>query len=73
MDSNVQRFSVGDVIRIPHYKTAGGFRCWKVVGVHLGGTKQEGTYALYPLDVLTNENVHVPCIILETHPGIVRV
>lgn len=70
---DTQKFTVGDVIRMPNYKTAGGFRCWKVVGQHLGGEKQEGTYELYPLDVLCNENVQVPCLILETHPGVVRV
>lgn len=66
-------FGVDDTIRIPHYKTTGGFRVWKVHGVHLGGTYQEGTYRLVPLDVKDNETIHVPCIILETHPGIERV
>lgn len=63
-------YSVGEVIRIPHYETAGGFRVWKVVGVHLGGEKQEGTYHLRPLDVKDNAEIHVPCIVLETHPEI---
>jgi hypothetical protein len=69
----IQRFTVGDVIRMPHYPTCGGFRCWKVIGEHLGGVKQEGTYELLPLDVVGNEAVHVPCLMLETHPEIVRV
>lgn len=66
----VQRFSVGDIVRIPHYKTAGGFRVWKVTARKLGATYQEGTYSLKPLDVNENASVEVPCIILETHPGI---
>lgn len=42
-------------------------------GVHLGGEWQEGTYHLVPVDVHDNETIHVPCIILETHPSIERV
>jgi hypothetical protein len=71
-----QTFTVGDVIRMPHYDTAGGphrKRVWKVVGQHLGATWQEGTYALRPLDYLHNEAIHVPCVMLETHPKIERV
>lgn len=63
-------YSVGDTLRMPHYETAGGFRVWKVVGVHLGGEKQEGTYHLRPLDIKDNAEIHVPCIVLETHPEI---
>ena len=66
-------FKPGDTIRMPHYETAGGFRVWNVQGVHLGGEWQEGTYQLVPVDVHDNEPIHVPCIILETHPGIERV
>lgn len=66
-------FKVGDTIRMPHYETSGGFRVWQVQGVHLGGTFQEGTYRLMPVDVHDNEPIHVPCIILETHPEIERV
>ena len=71
-----QTFNVGDVIRMPHYDLAGGphrKRVWKVVGQHLGGTNQEGTYALHPLDYTDNEPINVPCVMLETHPGIERV
>lgn len=50
-----------------HYPTVGGFRVWKVVGVHLGASGQEGTYALKPLDVRENEQIQVPCLMLETH------
>lgn len=63
-------FDVGDTIRMPHYETAGGFRVWKVEGVHLGGEKQEGTYHLKPVDMKENSEIHIPCIILETHPEI---
>ena len=70
--NELQRFAVGDVIRMPNYPTCGGFRCWKVVGEHLGGEAQEGTYELVPLDVWDNKPVQVPCVMLETHPGLVR-
>lgn len=71
-----QRFNVGDTVRMPHYDLAGGpdrKRVWKVVGVHLGATHQEGTYAMVPLDYVENEAIHVPTIILETHPLVERV
>lgn len=70
---NRDRFTVGDTIRMPHYETAGGFRVWQVQGVHLGGERQEGTYHLFALDIHGNEEIQVPCIILETHPEIERV
>jgi len=60
-------FSVGDVLRMPHYATAGGFRVWAVEGVHLGAEKQEDTYHLKAVDIKDNAKIHVPCIILETH------
>lgn len=66
-------YTVGDVIRMKHYPTAGGFRVWKVIGVHIGGTRQEGTYALKPLDVTANEPINVPCLMLETHSGVERI
>jgi hypothetical protein len=66
-------FKPGDTIRMPHYETTGGYRVWAVQGVHLGGEWQEGTYHLRPVDVHDNETIHVPCIILETHPAIERV
>jgi hypothetical protein len=71
--TKMQQFTVGDVIRMEHYATCGGYRCWKIVGMHLGGEKQEGTYELEPLDVYGNELIHVPCLMLESHPGIYRV
>lgn len=69
----IKPFNCGDVLRMQHYPTCGGFRCWKVIGVHLGGIKQEGTYELLPLDVTGNERIQVPCLMLETHPAITRV
>lgn len=69
-----QSFSPGDVIRMPHYATCPNqWRVWYVSGVHLGGSGQEGTYELLPVDVMPNEPVHVPCIMLETHMLIERV
>ena len=65
-------FSVGDTVRMPHYEATGGYRVWHVVGVHLGGTFQEGTYHLRCVDIHENEVIHVPCIILDTHPEIER-
>lgn len=67
------RFVVGDTIRMPHYETTGGFRVWKIIACILGGTYQEGTYTLRPLDVLENHQIEVPCIMMETHPKIERV
>lgn len=61
---------VGDTLSMPHYEMAGGFRVWTVKGVHLGGDKQEGTYHLKTVDMRENSEIHVPCIILETHPEI---
>lgn len=69
----ITRYNVGDTLRMKHYPTAGGYRVWKVYGVHLGATRQEGTYHLIPVDVSDNEAIHVPCLMLETHPGIERV
>lgn len=66
----VRRFSVNDTIRMPHYPTTGGFRVWKIWAQKLGGTYQEGTYELKPLDVHDNAIIEVPCIMLETHPEI---
>ena len=68
-----QRYHVGDTIRMKHYSTAGGYRVWHVIGVYLGGLKQEGTYELRPLDVSDNKTIQVPCLMLETHPSIERV
>jgi hypothetical protein len=68
--STKRSFSTGDTLRMPHYETAGGYRVWKVEGVHLGGEKQEGTYHLKAVDIKDNAEIHVPCIILETHPSI---
>lgn len=66
-------FKPGDVLRMPHYATVGGFRVWVVQGVHLGAEKQESTYQLKAIDMKDNAEIHIPCIILETHPEIERV
>lgn len=66
-------YSVGDILRMPNYVTASGFRVWKIVGCHLGATGQEGTYELMPLELKGNKTINVPCIILETHREIERV
>jgi len=71
--SNIQIFSTGDTIRMHHYPICDGFRCWKIIGVHLGKVKQESTYELLPLDVFENKTIQVPYLILETHPGIVKI
>ncbi len=66
-------FKVGDVIRMPHYPTVGGFRVWKVIACVLGATNQEGTYELEPVDIHPNYEIRVPCVMLETHPLVERV
>lgn len=65
--------TVGDTIRLPHYKTAGGFRVWQIIGCFLGNTYQEGVYELLSVDVAPrpkSEKLLVPCIILDTHPAL---
>ena len=64
-------FDVGDTLRMPHI--TGGYRVWNVSGVHLGAENQEGTYHLTPVDWSSNETIHVPCEILETHPRIEKI
>lgn len=66
-------FVVGDVLRHPAY--GGGFRVYKVVGVHLGAVRQESTYRLRVLDVSAPDDgpIVVPCVILEQSPHIERV
>lgn len=68
-------FTVGDVIRHPHYPTVGhgSYRVWKIIGVHLGATHQEGTYELEPLDIRPNHPIQVPCILLESIDRLERV
>lgn len=63
--------SPGEVVRLPHYDTCPNqWRVYLVVGVHLGGLNQEGTYSLRCCEILENETIHVPCVMLETHPAI---
>lgn len=68
-------FQVGDIIRMPHYKTVGKYRwrVWKITAQYIGGLHQEGTYSMIPLDILENEPINIPCLILETHPEIEKV
>jgi len=68
-----KRFNCGDVIRMKRNPHTGGFRCWKVIGCHLGAGNQESTYALKPIDVIENHEIHVPCIMLENHSAIERI
>jgi hypothetical protein len=63
-------FSVGDILTIPNYETAGGYRSWEVVAVLLGGLGYEGVYELVGIDAKSSESIKVPCLLLETHPGI---
>ena len=69
-----QLFTIGDVVRLRHYDTTpeGRYRVWRVVGVYLGATEQESTYQLECLDVAENKPIQVPCLILESHPDVVR-
>jgi len=69
----IRHFVPGDVVRMKHYPTTGGYRVWKVEAVLLGATYQESTYRMRPLDVAENDTIHVPCIMLDLHPCIERV
>lgn len=67
-------FDVGETIRMPHNIYPGRYRVWRVTGHYCGGVSQEGTYSLRPLDIRENDaEIHVPSIILRTHPCIERV
>lgn len=59
----------GDLIRLPNYETKGGYRLWKVLGVHPGALGHESTVELRPLDVeATADKMLVPTLILD-HSG----
>lgn len=73
LSPGIQRLDVHDTIRMRHYPTTGGYRVWKVEAVLLGATYQESTYRLRPLDIDDHETIQVPCLMLETHPGIEKV
>ena len=66
----MRALSVGNVVRMPNYELAGGYRAWVVVGCHLGASKQESTYQLKAIDMSENKVINVPCLILETHSQI---
>lgn len=75
VERTFRRYDVTDTIRMPHYGTVGkgAYRVWNITGVHLGATHQESTYALVPVDIEANEPIHVPCLMLETHPEVEKV
>ena len=59
-----------DVIRLPGF--GGGFRVWRVIGVHLGGEYQESVLEIIPLDFSlpsangrTMDSMFVPVQIIE--------
>jgi hypothetical protein len=59
---------------MPHYGTMPGrYRLWLINSHHLGGTGEESSYELRSLDINDNIELHVPCIILQTHPDITKV
>lgn len=62
--------STGSVIRIPQYDTAGGYRLYLVTATRLGATNEESVYEIYPLDVVDAKRMEVPCVLLDTHPGL---
>lgn len=55
----------GDLIRVPAY--SGGFRVWRVVGVFLGATNQEGVVEIETLDRsrCSQGRMCVPCELLD--------
>lgn len=62
-------FTVGDIIRMPAH--GGGFRVWRVTGVFLGATHQEGVVEIETLDRLKNTEgrMCVPYQIMEAAMG----
>ncbi len=60
-------YKVGTVIRLTTDKF---LRFWKIVGVHLGALGQESTYALRTLDMDENEEIQVPCSMMDNHPNV---
>jgi hypothetical protein len=71
----VERYKVGDVLKVGGYDTAGQRkRLWVVEAQHLGGEGQESVYRLRALDVgaPTTIEIFVPCILLETNSEISR-
>lgn len=65
------RITVGSTIRMKDYDTAGGYRLWHVVAHNLGGTNQEGSFKLVPMDKIEGtEDLNVPCVMIETDPRI---
>ena len=71
--NEIRHFVPGDVVRMKHYPTTGGYRVRKVEAVLLGAAYQESTYRLRPLDVAEHDTIFVPCIMLDLHPLVERV
>jgi len=68
-------FRPGDILRMANFASRGGYRLWRVVEVALGGLNQESVYRLQALDkgeYADDHPIYVPCLILETCPGIER-
>lgn len=59
----------GDIIRCPAH--SGGFRVWRVIGVFLGGEKQEDVIEVETLDRIRNTEgrMCVPAELLEAAIG----
>lgn len=62
-------FTPGDVIRVTAH--GGGYRVWRVLGVFLGATHQEGVIELETLDRIENTQgrMCVPHELLEAAIG----
>jgi hypothetical protein len=68
------KIEVGSVIRMWHAMSK-RYRVWRVVAQRLGGTAQESTYELVPLDVIPGDgpeglplpSMHVPTILLDNN------
>lgn len=63
-------WKVGDIIRVP--ASAGGFSVWRVVGIFLGATHQEGVVELQVLDRVKNTEGRTltPIDILDNAVGV---
>ena len=75
----MQNFKPGDTITLPNYESNGGpaiKRVWKVSAVYLGGSHQESVYELSTIDRIPTDMgpiMLIPCILLESHSGVLRV
>lgn len=67
--------STNDIIRIP--AGMGGYKVYRVTGVLLGASGQEGHYQLRPISETLGNSVEqanveslVPILMLDTHPDV---